>query len=97
MPLYDFRCAECGTTTERLAPIGTPGALCACGVLAPRVQVYAVRYRQPAAPRIDLGMVMAADAEVKDAYQRRGLTPPDLPGEGMRRANQRRREAGGTA
>jgi len=34
MPLYDFKCAECGATFEALAGMNQPGLLCRCGALA---------------------------------------------------------------
>lgn len=85
MPLYDFRCSR-GHTHEALAPFGALVHPCACGQLAQRVAVNRIAVVAPAPRRIDLKAALAADAEVKDAYQRHGERPPDLVREGARRA-----------
>lgn len=85
MPLYDFRCEQ-GHTHEALAPTGVLTHLCECGLLAPRVAVNRIAVVAPASPRIDLKAALAADAEVKYAYQRHGEQPPDLVRVGARRA-----------
>ena len=84
MPLYDFRCPA-GHVIERRVALGVAVVECACGARAKRLVVpLPAAHVMAAKPPINLKRALEADAEVKHAYQRAGVEPPDFPGAARR-------------
>ncbi|PKN81537.1 MAG: hypothetical protein CVU47_06375 [Chloroflexi bacterium HGW-Chloroflexi-9] len=79
MPLYEFRCAA-GHVEERIAPPRTTTAACSCGEQGTRLNVFRISRAVIPGRRINLAEALEADAEVKHAYARAGVEPPDIAG-----------------